>query len=82
MPTIIPADDADSKRLAVALLEAAGDRPERVQTITVGPRMAYVVDDDLAAAVGTDGYAPDDADEKPEPAKKAAPRKAAAKTTN
>ena len=73
MPTIIPKDqDADLARLATELLAAAGDRPERVETITLERgRTAFVVDDDLAAAL---------AGAKKEPAKKAAPRKTAAKT--
>lgn len=58
MPTIIPRDDADSQRLARLMLDAAGDMPERVQTVTVGPRMAFVVDDDIAAEVGTGDHVP------------------------
>lgn len=80
MPTIIPKDDADSKRLARDLLGAAGDRPERVQTITVGQRMAYVVDDDLAAQIGTADYVPEPVPVKPT-AKKAAPRKTSPKSS-
>ncbi|AVM01889.1 hypothetical protein C6V83_18090 [Gordonia iterans] len=72
MPTIIPKDQgADLARLAADLLAAAGDRPERVETITLERgKTAFVVDDDLAAAL---------AGAKKEPAKKAAPRKTAAK---
>ncbi|WP_298444670.1 hypothetical protein [Gordonia sp. (in: high G+C Gram-positive bacteria)] len=80
MPTIIPADDADSKRLAVALLEAAGDRPERVRTVSAGPRLAFEVDDDLAAAIGTEQYMPEPEPDPAKPApKKAAPRKTSVK---
>lgn len=79
MPTILPADDTDSRRLARDLLAAAGDRPERVQTVTVGSRMAFEVDDDLAAAIGTERHVPDAAvPVKPAP-KRAAPRKTSAK---
>ncbi|KXT55662.1 hypothetical protein ACK8HH_17130 [Gordonia sp. LUNF6] len=77
MPTIIPKDRADSQRLARALLDAAGDRPERVRTINPRGRLAFVVDDELAAAVGTGDYAPP-----PEAPKKRAPRKTSAKTTD
>jgi hypothetical protein len=84
MPTIIPKDDADWHRLAKALLEAAGDQPERVRTINPRGRLAFVVDDDLAAAVGTGDYTPEaDDDPEPKPAKapsKRAVRKTAAKT--
>lgn len=69
MPTIIPKDAADRGRLAGALLAAAGDQPERVKITTAGPGFAFEVDDDLAAAVGTGDYVPD---EKPEPEKPAA----------
>lgn len=92
MPTIVPKDSADSQRLARELLAAAGDRPERVRTVTAGGVLAFEVDDDLAAKVGTGDYTPepeqapaeaDQAATKPvkAPAKKAAPRKTAAKST-
>lgn len=59
MPTIIPKDDADRGRLAARLLAAAGDRPERVRTVTGGGTLAFEVDDDLAAAIGTADYVPE-----------------------
>lgn len=76
MPTIIPKDREDSQRLARALLDAAGDQPERVQTITPGGNLAFLVDDDLAAAVGTSDYVPD-GEPVTEPVKKRAVRKPA-----
>ena len=54
MPTIVPKDAADRERLRVALLEAAGDFPERVQYDTSGPSLAFDVDDDLVAAISGD----------------------------
>lgn len=78
MPTIVPADDADRHRLAVELLAAAGDRPERVRTVTAGGSLAFEVDDDPAAAIGTERYVPESVPVKP-PAKKVTPRKTSAK---
>jgi hypothetical protein len=60
MPTIVPKDAADRERLRVALLEAAGDQPERVQYDTSGPALAFNVDDELVAAISGDDSADDD----------------------
>ena len=80
MPTIIPKDRADSQRLARELLAAAGDHPERVRTINPGGKLAFVVDDDLAAAVGTGDYVPAPTGET-EPAPEPEPKKVPAKKT-
>ena len=64
MPTIVPKDAADRERLRVALLEAAGDRPQRVQYSTAGPELAFDVDDELVAAIsGAPAIDDDDTDE-------------------
>lgn len=52
MPIITPRDDDDAAELARTLLEAAGDEPDRVRTHSMGPRLSFEVDDELAAAVG------------------------------
>ena len=76
MPTIIPKDAEDAQRLARELLTAAGDQPERVRTNTrPNGGVVFLVDDDLAAEVGTGDYAP----EPEKPAPKRAPRKTTAK---
>lgn len=76
MPTIIPKDAADAQRLARELLAAAGADRGRVRTNTTpSGGIAFVVDDDLAAAVGTGDYVPEP---KTTPTKRA-PRKTAAK---
>ena len=78
MPTIIPKDTTDAQRLARELLAAAGEDRGRVRTNTTpSGGVAFVVDDDLAAAVGTGDYVPVPESEKPAP--KRAPRKTAAK---
>lgn len=79
MPTIIPKDRDDARRLAKELLAEAGDHPERVRTINPRGRLAFVVDDDLAAAVGTGDYVPEPEAPKAEAAKKPAARKTSAK---
>lgn len=80
MPTIIPKDRADSQRLAKALLAAAGDHPERVRTINPHGRLAYLVDDDLAAAVGTGDYTPKPEPESESEKPKATPKRSTRKT--
>lgn len=66
MPTIVP-EPGKGPEVARKLLDAAGDHPERVKTVTTGAGLAFDVDDDLAKAV-TGKAAP-----KKAPVKKAAP---------
>lgn len=73
MPTIIAANEASTKVLAQRLLAAAGDRLDRVKTSTAGSRVAFLVDDELAAAIGTEDFVPP-VDE-PKPARKRVARK-------
>ncbi len=67
MPTIVP-EPGKGPEVARKLLEAAGDQPERVKTVTTGAGLAFDVDDDLAKAIG--------AGAKTTPAKKAPTKKA------
>jgi len=59
MPFIIPADAAEHLELAVLLLAAAGDQPQRVRTITSGTHVGFDVDAELAAAIGYGVPAPE-----------------------
>lgn len=61
MPTIIPTSPEQVQDVARALLEAA-DSPDEVRTDTSGPRLAFIVSDELATRVGFGEY-----DEDPEP---------------
>lgn len=49
---VVPADAAEFQDLARRLLDAAGDRPERIRTITSTPHLAFEVDEELLEAIG------------------------------
>lgn len=57
MPTIVP-EPGKGPEIARKLLEAAGDRPERVKIVTTGPSPAFDVDDELADAISGQKKAP------------------------
>lgn len=61
MPSIIPTSPDQVQDIARALLEAA-DSPDEVRTDTSGPRLAFVVSDELATKAGFGEY-----DDDPEP---------------
>lgn len=61
MPSIIPTSSDQVQDIARALLEAA-DSPDDVRTDTSGPRLAFVVSDELATKAGFGEY-----DDDPEP---------------
>jgi hypothetical protein len=61
MPSIIPTSPDQVQDIARALLEAA-DSPDEVRTDTSGPRLAFIVSDELATKAGFGEY-----DDDPEP---------------
>ncbi|MBT2265917.1 hypothetical protein [Rhodococcus erythropolis] len=61
MPSIIPTSPGQVQDIARALLEAA-DSPDEVRTDTSGPRLAFIVSDELATKAGFGEY-----DDDPEP---------------
>lgn len=65
MPSIIPTSPDQVQDIARALLEAA-DSPDEVRTDTSGPRLAFIVSDELATKAGFGEY-DDDPDPFPEP---------------
>ena len=64
MPSIIPTSPDQVQDIARALLEAA-DSPDEVRTDTSGPRLAFIVSDELATKPGFGEY-DDDPDPLPE----------------
>ncbi|MGC5027459.1 hypothetical protein ACLQ3K_22145 [Tsukamurella sp. DT100] len=79
MPTIIP-KPGQAPELAVRLLKAAGDHPERVRTSTHGGSTVFDVDDDLAATIAEPEPEPEQPAEKP--ATKPSTRKPKANTSS
>lgn len=69
MPSIIPTSPDQVQDIARALLEAA-DSPDEVRTDTSGPRLAFIVSDELATKAGFGEY---DDDPEPLPAPEAEP---------
>ncbi|WP_158170878.1 hypothetical protein [Rhodococcus sp. JT-3] len=65
MPSIIPTSSDQVQDIARALLEAA-DSPDEVRTDTSGPRLAFIVSDELATKAGFGEY-DDDPEPLPEP---------------
>lgn len=95
MPTILTTDDNHARDVARRLLDAAGDQPDLVQTVTGGSRLAFDVPDEVAKAAGfvidqaDDASEPDDVDQRdddtsqPEaPAPKSTSRRGKAKTAD